>query len=415
MTVSDRLFSRNFTLLWQGQFVSALGTSMLQVGMLFWLLEATGSATTMGLLLMFSSLPGVISSVFAGVLVDRFNRKHLIVISDIVLGSAILSLAVPFLFFPEFKALAIGWFFVVLTTNSVVMSVFRPATIALVPEITSPKNLDAANSAIGGSQAITQIVGQGLGGVLFLIVGPGGVALLNGLLFTISAFSESLIQLPRKFHGEKSQPSNTISEDFRTGLEHLWTQKGLLNLILLGMFLNFLLMPIGIILPFIVRDQLGLDADWFGYALAALGVGSVVGFTLFSKLDVDGSTRYAVVFVSEVLIGSSMFALPESNNSLSLCIIMFVIGIALPPLNVSLVSLLQATTPESLRGRVSSLMSLGTGAIVPIALGMSGLIFDAIEQNVELFERTAAVLFFLTSVYFLTRPSVRVLLSKPLR
>lgn len=409
------LFQRNFVLLWQGQFISALGTAILQVAMLFWLLETTGSATTMGLILMASALPGVLFSLFAGVLVDRVNRKRLIITCDVILGTSILSLVIPFTLYPEHTNLALGWFFFVLTMNGLVMAVFRPTIVAITPDLVSPGRLDAANSAIGGSQAIVQIIGQGLGGVLFLTLGPAALVLLNGITFTLSAVSEAFIRLPPKSHLVGAHQTGSALTDIKEGLSQVATNRGLLQFLILASFLNFLVMPLTIVLPFIVRDQLGLDADWFGFSLASLGFGSVVGFALFSSFHMDGQRRYFAVFVSQCVIGACLFLLPWASTASFLCLAMFAIGAALPPANVSLLSLIQATTPEPLRGRVSSVATLVTGAIVPLSLGVSGILFDATGQDIGTFERATGILYVAVAIVFLISPSVRSFLCMPVR
>ena len=80
------LLNRDFLLLWQGQTISGIGVSLYQIAMLYWLLENTGSATTMGLVAMFSALPGVLLGPFGGAIADRFSRRKLIVFGDLILG-----------------------------------------------------------------------------------------------------------------------------------------------------------------------------------------------------------------------------------------------------------------------------------------------------------------------------------------
>ena len=92
----DRLLNRDFVLLWRGQAVSGVGTSLSQIATIYWLLQATGSATTMGLVSMAGAIPGVLLGPIGGAIADRFSRRRLIVIGDALLGVAMLLVGIAF-------------------------------------------------------------------------------------------------------------------------------------------------------------------------------------------------------------------------------------------------------------------------------------------------------------------------------
>ena len=114
MPQPTRLMNKNFLLLWQGQSINRLGLQAFAVAMLFWIKHATNSATLMGLLLMLSTLPGVLFSPLGGALADRVSRRRILVVTDILSGLAVLTLAGPLSWAaPQSTNMILIWLFIV--------------------------------------------------------------------------------------------------------------------------------------------------------------------------------------------------------------------------------------------------------------------------------------------------------------
>ena len=193
----ETLLNRNFLLLWQGQTVSAMGTSLFQIALLYWLMETTGSATVMGLVSMLSAIPGVILAPFGGAIADRFSRKALIVWGDAILGVAMLSLAVPFYLISVPVSVQVGWVVAVSMTAGVVGAFFRPAIMASIPSLVPLHRLQAANAMHSVSMTASMSLGQAAGGILFRMLGAHVVMLINGVTYLLSALSERSSGFPR--------------------------------------------------------------------------------------------------------------------------------------------------------------------------------------------------------------------------
>jgi MFS family permease len=140
------LFNRNFVLLWQGQLVSQVGSQAFLVAMMFWTMEATGSASLMGLLMMVSALPGVLLGPVAGTFVDRHSRLRIIIASDVLRGAAVLALAGTLWLSAEATAPVVAVLFVVAVFNGVVGAVFNPNVAAAIPDLVPPGRIASANS-----------------------------------------------------------------------------------------------------------------------------------------------------------------------------------------------------------------------------------------------------------------------------
>jgi len=132
---TSKLMNRNFFLLWQGQLVSQIGTSVFNIAMVFWIKQATGSATLMGTIAMVSALPGVILGPIGGTFADRHSRRTIIIFCDIVNGLFILSFAGLMLLCPEGLEIILIWLFIVSALCGVAGSFFRPAISSSIQNI----------------------------------------------------------------------------------------------------------------------------------------------------------------------------------------------------------------------------------------------------------------------------------------
>ena len=119
-----RLWNRDFLLLWQGQLISQVGQRAFNLAMIFFIKEATGSASLVGLMMMLSSLPGVLMGPLGGTFADNFSRKKILVYGDLINGLFVLSLAIVMFVLPNNSGLSLGWLFVVATAGAIIFAFF---------------------------------------------------------------------------------------------------------------------------------------------------------------------------------------------------------------------------------------------------------------------------------------------------
>src|SRR5574337_513112 len=208
-----RLLNRDFFLLWQGQLVSQIGTQAFSVAMVFWIKHATGSATLMGLLLMLSSLPGVILGPIAGTFADRHSRRNIIIACDVLSGLAVLSLAVSMLWWPLPIELTLSWLFAASIAVSLFAAFFRPAISAAIPDLVPLDKVATANSMNQASVQVATLIGQGLGGVLYRAIGAPVLFLIDGLSYLFSALSELFISRTKAMNAIQNQMLVAITRE----------------------------------------------------------------------------------------------------------------------------------------------------------------------------------------------------------
>ena len=142
--------------------------------------------------------------------------------------------------------------------------------------------------------------------------------------------------------------------------------------------------PIIVLLPFFIEDYLHATTDWFGFIIAAFGIGALVGYALAGSMKVKGKKRSTLVIIFLFLDVSMFGVLGLMESTYSALIVNFFIGALNGMVNIKIITILQATTGSEIRGRVFGLLGTLAGGLVPIGMGLSGVIADLTGQNIPL-------------------------------
>ncbi|UCE42146.1 MAG: MFS transporter [Candidatus Aminicenantes bacterium] len=382
-----RLFNRNFFLLWQGQFVSQIGSQAYAIAMMLWVKHETGSASLMGLLMMVSMIPFVVLGPFAGTFADHFSRRKIIIFSDVLSGVPVLTLAFLMFYRPSASELLIVCLFLVSVTLGIIRSFFNPAISASIPDIVPREKVSAANSLNQSSVQISQFIGQGIGGYLFVILGAPLLFLIDGVTYLFSAFSESFIRIPQKIPEKKGgwrDKFGKFKSDTMEGFRFVWGHAGIRALFFAAAFINFFAIPIVVLLPFYVEDHLHATSDWYGYILAAYGFGALIGYGIAGGVKISSPIRSKAVISALVLMSFCLPILSVIDVPVLALVLMILIGVLSGFFNINLYTLLQIAVPSEMRGRVFGLLITLTGGLTPISMGLSGIIADLVNQNIPL-------------------------------
>jgi MFS family permease len=403
----NRLFNRNFTLLFQGQLVSSIGSSAYMLALTFWLKHATGSATIMGLFAMTALLPGVLLGPLGGTLADHYSRKKIIVYGDFVNGSLIISIACLMIYYPTKVDLIVTLLFVEAAVNGVVMAIFRPAVMAIIPDLVPAKRLIVANGLMQNSFAITMVIGQSLGGVLFRILGAPLLMLLDGISYILSAFSESFIQEPERTVEHDAGWRETLQKfkiDTLDGFRFLKTMPGMPALLLMSAIMGFFMAPLGVLLPFFVEDTLGSTADWFGFMMAGLALGVMLGGILAGTFSIKAELKGKIVISGSILVSILYAGFGYSETALIGVLVMFCLGLIEGGVGVLITSAVQLGTPPNMRGRVFGLMTTLSVALAPVSMGLAGVVVDLLDKNIPLiFAISGCCVLLSVPVFFLSK------------
>lgn len=384
MKPANRLMTPNLLLLWQGLTVSQLGNQAFGIAVIFWLKHTTGSASLMGLIAMLSGLPTVLLGPIAGAVADRFPRREILVVSDIVSG-----LATAYLGF----AMATGSFsangmLVVVAAVSLVLGIteafYLPAFTAAVPDVVHEDKLNAANSVVQASVRGSELLGTAISGTLFRVLGAPVLMLFDAASFLYSAICECLTTIPRVKRESKGSTVSALRADTIEGLRYIWRQAGLRRLVFGSSILNALAMPVILLLPFYVEDTLKVKPDWYGFLVAAYGGGTLAGYLLAGALNLSGAARAKTMMLFMVIEGAGPAALAAIRNPGLALVVVFAAGVVGGFVSVGVTFVLQITTAQEMRGRVFGVLATIAGSISPLAMGVSGLIADLLGRNIPL-------------------------------
>jgi DHA3 family macrolide efflux protein-like MFS transporter len=367
-----KLWNTNFFLLWQGQLVSALGDVAYSIALGFWILAVTGSTALMGTLMAASSLPRVLISPFAGVIVDRTDRKWLLVAMDAIRGIVVVFIGVAsYLGFIE-----IWMVFVAGMTIGACGAFFNPAVSSIIPDIVDKRKLIQANSVFNIIYTASGIAGSSAGGILFKILGASFMFLFNGLSYLFSAITEIFIKVPRIIH---ERAKLHFFADMKDGLKFVWHFRGLRTLITIAGLINFFaVMGIMLILPLFHQEK-HLGPALYGIVMAFFTGGLFLGFLVTSLVDFKPQQRFKVFSICYLLMCAGMILLPVYLYFPVMAALVFITGFVNAILNTFINTVMQLTTPQDKRGKVFGLLSSVAGGLMPVAYAVGGVLAEFIS------------------------------------
>lgn len=383
----SRLLNRNFILLWQGQAISQVGSQLSMIAMLFWIKHATESPALMGIMSMTTGLAGVLFSPIGGAFADRYSRRLIIIVCDLISGLAVFSLSSWMLLRPAAKGGTLGWIFAVTIVLSVVRSFFTPAITASTADLVPEEKVASANSMLQASTQISILLGQGIGGLLFRMLGAPLILIIDGITYLFAAFNKYYIRIPQPLTGENGDwraRANNFKQEIFEGLKYIKTNTGLTQLLLIAAFLNFFMAPIAGLFPFYVEDHLKLDPGWYGYLIASFGVGNLVGYLLIGTVRAPGKARAGLIIAFIALLSLFYGMLGVVNTPMTVVVFIMGIGAASGFINVSIMTVLQITTPTEIRGRVFGLLQMISACLLPIGIGLAGATASLVGNNIPL-------------------------------
>lgn len=362
MTARAALAQRSFRLLFAGRSFSMFGNALAVVAIAFAVLEVTGSATSLGLVLAARAASELVFLLIGGVVADRLPRQRVIVGADLLAG--LFQALAAFLLITDVIAL---WQLVVLEAlNGACFAFFLPATTGLVPQTVPARLLQPANALLRLSVNGTQIVGAGIGGVLVAAVGPGTALAVDAATFLLSAGCFALMRLPEA----SVAATDRFLAQLRTGWREFRSRRWLLVIVaqfsIVNAAVNGALFVLG---PLIALRELGGAAPW-GVVLAAQSAGFLFGALLGLRFRPGRPLLAASLGVLLALPLLALLALAAPLPLLAAAAV--VAGFGAEIFGVQWDTAMQTHIPGDVLSRVSSYDALGSVVFVPIGLVVAG-------------------------------------------
>ena len=363
-----------FTVVWFGQIVSLLGTSMTNFAITIWAWEVTGKATTLALLQLFFFAPTVLMSPIAGALVDRWNRKLVMIFSDLAAGMGTIIIFVLF----STGLLEIWHLYIIFAFMGAFQAFQFPAYSAAVSTMISKEQYTRASGMLGLANSASRIFGPVAAGILLRSVGTTGILGLDIMSFIIAIIAVLIVSIPQPVVPEESADKPSLLEDSIFGFRYIFQRPSLFGLQLVFFFINFsanLCLPL--IAPMILTKT-GNNTISLGSVQSAAGAGGLIGGLILSTW---GGPRKKVNGVLSGMIFSSLLGLVVLGLGDGLYFWMFgsfMNMFFIPFVNGSNQAIWQSKIPPEMQGRVFSARRLIAQISAPLAMMITGPLTDNI-------------------------------------
>lgn len=387
--------NRNFSKIWTGQLISTMGSALTSLAASIYIFRLTNSAMSVGLMLMATAAPSLLVGLFAGVLVDRFDRKRIMIAADLV--RAVLVFLIPFL-----VPLSVIWLYVIVMLTSAIGQFFDPAQESVLPEVASEEELAAANSLMAISSFGATAIGFAASGLIASAANISWAFYLDAVSFLFSGFCIFLIRIkPIQAEGETN--AAMVMKNMKVGIRQLFDTPILRSLFTaqIPTLVAFGLSN-ALLLPFALR---ALKATEFEYGLqeGLTSLGFVVGSLLIAGIF-DRMREGA--WIAAGYLGMALTSIVYAfTHSIPLAIVIVTIsGFFNAPSSIGRRLVVQRNTPREMRGRVNSVFFVSRDVLFLIGMAAAGLA-DFID--VRLMYLSSAILLLGGGVLVLVLPGLR--------
>jgi MFS family permease len=273
---------QTFFIVWIGQLISVLGSKLTEFALGFWILDQTyqdtGTITQFALTILFMYLPKVIISPLAGVLVDRWNRRSVMIMSD--LGTGIVTFVMLSLVWSD--NLAVGYIYLALIISSSLNAFQQPAYMAAIAQLVPAKNLSRANGMVQASFAIAKIAAPAIAGLLMKFLGLETILSIDIATFVIAIMALVTVKFPefKRFAKTRRKVINQVVSDAVAGWNYIVLRPGLIRLVCFIAISYFTMGMLEVVLwPLLYQPG---STDQLGIVLSVGGCGMLLGSVLMS-------------------------------------------------------------------------------------------------------------------------------------
>ena len=371
--MAKKLWNKDFVLLLQGNTVSTIGDLMYSVAIGYWVYEQTGSNSLMGIMSAISMFVTMFLSPFCGSIIDKCNRKWMMVGMDLLQGIVMLTvgvlaylgrLNVPGVLIAAFLA-AIGSVF------------YSPATSTLLLDIVPRDDLVRGQSIFSGMNSLISMVGTAFSGVMVAFFGVPLIVVINGLSNLYSAATELFIRVPRTAQQGEPISVRRVLQDSKTAVQTILTDPCLRLFVPCALILNLLAAgPLTLVLPFCLEK--GFSVADYGYIMSVWTVASLICVMLLSAIKLKPRLRFWTMAIGFSASGLFLIAAYLSAGFLPMSILVFMGAFLNCAGNTIFNASLMLALPEENRGAILGFIqsaSVGGTALSAVLYGLIGDFF----------------------------------------
>lgn len=363
---------RTFLIVWVGQLVSLIGSSLTWFGLSIWVFLETGSVTQLSMMLLAATLPRILLSPIAGAYVDRWNRRWVMLGSDAIAGLGTLVIVLAF----WTDTISIGVLVVVGAFSSAAQAFQWPAYQAATTLLVPKERYSQASGMVQMAEAAGQLVAPFLGGVLIAFGGVATLLAIDVATFVFAVFTLAIVRFPkppRSAEGEAAK--GTIWQETLFGFRYVWRRHGLFALLAFFALLN---LTFGLISPIIIAYLLSFTSEAAMGTIFSLGAtGMLVGSIVASAVKI---TKHRVLGImgASIVLGAMLIVIGLSQWMVVLVGSMWVGMFVVPIATAMSQSIWMSKVEPDVQGRVFGVRSMIAQGTQPLALAIAGPLADLV-------------------------------------
>lgn len=363
--------SRSYFPLWLGQLISNFGDTLHYIALVVLVFKLTGQGLALAGLVAAEIVPILALGPVAGVIIDRFSRKTVLIVADLFRAALTLSLVWPQGAWHAYlvaAGLAAGGAF------------FNPAVQAIIPALTTEEQRLAANSVSWSTAQLVQIVASAIVGSLVAFFGTGPAFVINAVSFVVSALLIARLAVPPhagQIEGSEKRGLGQYVRDAREGLTYALRDRCVSRLLIVQMLASFAVGATGALLVVLAERHLHLPAAGFAWLIGAIGVGALVGPLIPNTFAKDyRNARW--LFVPYIIRGIGDVLLAIIVPLPLALLLLFVYGLNTSTGMVVFSSTVQDAVPDRIRGRVFTLLDVTWSLMQLLSLAVGGALADRV-------------------------------------
>lgn len=363
---------RTFVIIWFGQLISTIGSGLTGFALGVWIYQETGSTMLFTLNMLAFALPTLIMSPFSGALVDRYDRRWMMILSDT--GAGLSTFFIAILMYTHH--LEIWHIFIATAFNAAFTSFQWPAYSAVTSLLVPKEQLGRASGMVQIGQAVSQLIAPALAGALLVLIGLKGVVLIDFVTFLFAVTTLLFVRVPKPAETATGKAAKgTIWQEAAFGWKYIVARSGLLGLLIIFALFNLLS---GIIDPLIVPLVLDMTTpDILGHLASFIGVGMLIGTLIMSawggpKRKINGVLGFLMISgAADILLGVTPLLWMMAISA-------FIMMLVMPIINGSSQTIWQRKVPADIQGRVFSVRRMIAWSMTPVAYIIAGVLNDKV-------------------------------------
>ncbi|BEO91974.1 hypothetical protein FNSP4_17830 [Fusobacterium nucleatum] len=391
----------NIKLLLLGRAVSLFGSTIYLIVLPLYILNTTKNLKTTGIFFAAVNFPTIIVSIFIGTIIEKFNKKNIILICDFLTSMLYFVL---FLYLKNFNSLS--FLFLISLLINIVSKFFEIASKVLFSEINSPETLEKYNGLQSFMENTIIIVGPVIGTYLFVTFDFNLILIIVSLGYFLSFLQELFIKYEKNLN--LSIEKTNFLEDFKEGISYIGSNKIILNFFILVMFLNFFIANNDeIINPGILIRKYEISEKLFGFSATSYGAGSVfAGIFIYYNNKFKFLKKLKLLFILNsflmCLLGLLSIILFKYNHYIYFIIFIFfqfLIGMITTFVNVPLISSFQKNVEIKYQSRFFSILSFFSGGLIPLGILYAGYLSSYIGADITYIINNLAIIIIVCLVF----------------